>query len=95
MTIPTIEDLIAPHLAKLRAQAEAKHGGPIARVAIEVRDGDTDYGTRYPYRASIILQSGKDRCGWGNTVDEAIAAVIDCLPALPNLAAILGYEERA
>jgi len=95
MTIPTIEDLIAPHLAKLRALAEAKHGRPVARVAIEARDGETLYGSPSRYRAQIILEAGKDYCGWGNSVDEAIADVVAHVPMAPNLAAILGYEEVA
>ena len=90
MTFPTIEELVAPHLARLRSEAETKVGSRVRRVDLWFRDGAD---ATHQYVALVRLQNDRDYTNSGDTIDEAIHNLVAIIPAPPNLAAILGYED--
>lgn len=92
MTIPTIEEILAPHLARFRREAEARSSVTIVRVSISFRDGDSPYGLAAPC-AAFVEGWHTSVAGYGATIDEAIKKAIEELPAAPDLASILGYNE--
>lgn len=95
MTIPTIEELLAPYLERLRREAEAKRGWNVQRVQIWIRDGKNPFGlVNDHYAACIDVNDVKSYVGYGSTIDEAIHKAIVELPAMPDLSNIVRLTER-
>lgn len=88
MTIPKIEDIVAPHLRAFRERAEAKRGGSIHSV--ELWFNSKNDGA--PITAMVILRDSPrvTELGWAATVEEAIAKALGDIKPLPNAELILG-----
>jgi len=89
MTIPTIEELLAPYLERLRKEAEAKRGEKVRRVQLWIRDGKSLWNINDRYAACIDVNDVKSYVGYGATIDEAIHNGVAEVPPMPDLSNII------
>lgn len=94
MNIPTIEELVAPHLERLRREAEAKRGEKVGQVMLWFEQGSAfgkpEGGYRYVALVYFGDSASRSVSGHGDDVDEAIAKCVADIKPLPDVAAILG-----
>lgn len=77
---PSIEELVAPHLERFRALAEAKRNAPVGQVELSFRTKP-----RYHHVCAQVHYDGdRSEIHGADTVDEAIAGCVAKLRHTPS-----------